>query len=123
MDKKTIVKSLKEASACIRKFESESKTLTDKLAKVDEEKQTLTKEAEALKLAMEMVLDVNTLNEISEKVALLKTKDLKVVREAMDLDLSKTAASIGELYDESGDSGVKTNDPIKAFYSILKGNK
>lgn len=122
MDKNVIVQSLKEASACIREFESESKTLKAKVAKVTKSNEELTKEAEALKMAMELVLDSSTIAEINEKLAMLKTKDLRVVREAMDLDFSKTAASIGELYDESGDSKIEMSNPTHAFYSILKGN-
>lgn len=121
MKKEIIIRSLKEASACIKRFEAESKELKEKVAKSGETVQTLNKEAEALKIAMELVLDEQTLEDINEKVALLKGKDLTVVREAMELDLTKKAGLIGEVYD--GANGVDTTDPLHAFYSILVGNK
>lgn len=123
MDRKQISQSLKEASSCIRKFEAESKTLKEKLAKSQETTSDLQKEAEALKIAMELILDEATLAEVNEKVAVLKTKDLKVVKEALELDLTKKTAGIGELYDSSGDARIDMSDPTQAFMAILKGNK
>lgn len=123
MDRKQVAQSLKEASSCIRKFEAESKTLKEKLAKSEETTTDLQKEAEALKIAMELILDEATLAEVTEKAAVLKTKDLKVVKEALELDLTKKTAGIGELYDSSGDALLDMSDPTQAFMAILKGNK
>lgn len=122
MKKELVVRSLKEASACIKRFEAESTTLKEKVAKVDQENGSLKKEAEALKIAMELVLDESTLAEVNEKFAAIKGKDLAVVREAMDLDLTKKVASLGELYSETT-PGPDMNNPLHAFYSILAGNK
>lgn len=122
MEKDVVVRSLKEASACIKQFEAESISLKEKVAKSDQKLASLTKEAEALKIAMELVLDESTLAEVNEKFASIKTKDLAVVREAMDLDLTKKVASMGELYNE-GKANLDLNDPLQAFYSILAGNK
>ncbi len=123
MNRKVITQSLKEASACIRKFESESKSLKEKVAASTETITSLRKEAEALKIAMELVLDEGTMSDITDKVATLQTKDLTVVREAMSLDLTRKTASMGDLYDSSGDSTLDMNNPVHAFLSVLKGNK
>lgn len=123
MKKELMIRSLKEASACIKGFEAESSVLKEKVAKVDKENNDLKKEAEALKIAMELVLDESTLAEVNEKFATIKSKDLAVVREAMDLDLTKKVASMGEVYSGAGKSGIDMNDPLQAFYSVLAGNK
>ena len=120
MQKEIIVRSLKEASACLKRFEAESVTLKDKVAKYKDENSALKKEAEALKIALELILDEQTLSDVNDKVALLKDKNLTVVREAMELDLTKKSASLGKLSDESISDNT---DPLHAFYSILAGNK
>lgn len=119
MKQSTFVNNLKEASSCIRKFEAESKDLKEKIARSGEDIARLNKEAEALKIAMELTLDDVMIQEVMDKFATLKTKDLNVVKEAMSLDLTKKTASIGDLYEEKTAS---TADPIKAFMSILSKN-
>lgn len=121
MKKELIVRSLKEASACIRQFEAESMTLKEKVAESGKASDQLKKEAEALKIAMELVLDEGTMQEVMDKFATIRGKDLSVVREAMDLDLTKKASAMGDLYE--ADSRSKTMDPVQAFYAILAGNK
>jgi len=111
------IRAIKEASACIKKFEAESATLKEKVAKSTAEVAKLNKEAEALKIAMELTLDDQTLSEVMDKFASIKEKDLNVVKEAMDLDLSKKTANIGALKED--DSRTSTIDPVKAFLNVL----
>ncbi|MBP5594679.1 MAG: hypothetical protein J6Y02_04795 [Pseudobutyrivibrio sp.] len=120
MKQSTFVRNLKEASSCIRKFEAESKTLKDDLAKANEKIASREKDAEALKLAMQLILDDKSIQDVMEKFAILKEKDLKVVKEAMELDLTKMA-SLGEVCDR--DSETASMDPVKAFMSVLRQNR
>ncbi len=118
MKNSTFVQNLKEASSCIKKFEAESKSLKESVAQANEKIARMDKEAEAMKLAMDLVLDDNLIDEVMNKFATLMTKDLSVVKEAMNLDLVKQA-SLGDVYDESEKAAA--TDPVKAFMAVLKG--
>ena len=120
MNTSTFVRNIKEASSCIKKFEAESKTLKDELAKANEKIASRDKDAEALKLAMQLSLDDKSIQDVMDKFAILKEKDLKVVKEAMELDLTKMA-SLGEVCDR--DSETAPMDPVKAFMSVLRQNR
>lgn len=113
------MKILKTASACLREFESERKILEEKIAKSNEEMAVKIKEEEALKIAMELVLDESTLKEVAEKAAALKKEDLVLVKKAMELDLTKKIASLGEVAETPEPKGY--TDPVFGFISILKG--
>ena len=122
MDKEIVNRSLKEASACIRKFEAESKALKAKVAQADNRVAELEKEAEATKIAFDMVLDESTKAELEDKIALLKTKDLGVVKAALELDITTKSASLGDLSDsDATESSPKS--PLQAFMAVLSGNK
>ena len=120
MNTSTFVRNIKEASSCIKKFEAESKTLKDELAKANEKIASRDKDAEALKLAMQLSLDDKSIQDVMDKFAILKEKDLKVVKEAMELDLTKMA-SLGEVCDR--DSETASMDPVRAFMSVLRQNR
>jgi hypothetical protein len=119
MKRGAVVNILKTASACLREFESERKIIEEKLAKSNEEVATKAKEAEALKIAMELVLDESTLKEVQEKAAALNKEDLTLVKKAMELDLSKKIASLGEVAETPESKGY--TDPVHGFISILRG--
>ena len=106
--KKSFTDLIKEASSCLRKFESESTQLKEKVAKLEAELELKTKEAEANKLAMEMVLDDDMAKEISEKAASLKTEDLAMVRKAIEYSQTKKLASLGEVEKSKGSDGALT---------------
>ena len=117
MDRAEIINNLKEASSCLKKYEAESKELKEKVAKADSAIAQLNKEAEALKIAMEMVLDDVAKKEVFDKFATWKNEDLTVVKKALELDLTKKTASLGDLYDS--DTRVSVSDPVKAFMSVF----
>ena len=117
MDTAEIINNLKEDYSCLKKYEAESKELKEKVAKADSAIAQLNKEAEALKIAMDMVLDEVAKKEVFDKFATLKNEDLTVVKKALDLDLTKKTASLGDLYDS--DTRVSVSDPVKAFMSVF----
>ena len=112
-DIKTVAKT---ASACIKRYEAESQTLKKKIAELSEENSNLKKKIASREMAEEMELDPDTKRSVDEKCATLLTKDLRVVREAMELDLTKKTATLGELGPDN-DNGY--TDPIKASIKAL----
>ena len=117
MKTSTFVNNLKEASSCLKKYEAESIVLKEKVAKADQALAQLNKEAEALKIAMDLVLDEASKQEVMDKFATLKGEDLTVVKKAMELDLTRKTASLGDVYDDS--SRTTASDPVRAFMAVL----
>jgi len=113
-----IQKALKTASAQLRKFESEADILKAKIAELNERIASSEKEARAKKIALQLTLDEDVIKDINEKAASLKNEDLTVVEKAMELDLTKKVASLGDLDDNEADK-----DPLKRIQDILLGKK
>ena len=111
----------KEASSRLMAYEAESRDLKQKVAAAGQKVAGLEKDAEALKIAMQLVLDDNTRREVEEKFAAIRTKDLNVVKEAMNLELSSfdKTASLGDLCDDP--NGLGSLDPARAFANVLMG--
>lgn len=115
--RKLIAAKCREASSRLMAYQAESKDLKQKVAAAGEKLASMEKDAEALKIAMELVLDEATRREVEEKYAAIKSKDLNVVREAMNLELlsSDKTASLGDVCD------TPVGDPLRAFASVLLG--
>ena len=112
---------IKEASSCIRKFESESAQLNEKIAKLEAELISKAKESEANKIAMVLILDDDVIKDINDKTAALKDEDLNVVKKALELDLTKKLASLGEVEKSKGsDSGLTPRELFNKSILSLK---
>lgn len=118
MNDPVIKKALKTASAQLRKFESETEILKAKIAELTGKLSDKDKDERAKKIALQLTLDEDVIKDINEKAASLKNEDLTVVEKAMELDLTKKVASLGELDDNEADK-----DPLKRFQEILLGKK
>lgn len=112
-------RNLKEASSRLVAYEAESKSLKQKVAAAGKKVANLEKDAEALKLAMELALNQSEIDSVNEKFAAIRNKDLKVVKEAINLELTSLdkTASLGDLCEDS--SGVGALDPVRAFAKVI----
>lgn len=113
-----IAANCKKVASRLMAFEAESKDLKEKVASFEQKVAGLEKDAEAMKLAMQLALSENDRREVEEKYASIRDKDLNVVKEAMNLGIlsSDKSASLGDLCNAPG------TDPERMFFKILTGN-
>jgi predicted ribosome quality control (RQC) complex YloA/Tae2 family protein len=113
-------RAMKTASAQIRKFESESQILKSKIAQLEEKLKDTEKEAEARKLALDLLLDEDTARMVQDKTASLKGKNLTVVKEAIAMGFGEKMASIGEVASTSSVAGIDSTNPVKAAIAMME---
>lgn len=108
---------LKEASQQLKGYEAESQQLKAKLAQIEEENAALKKQSEAMKIAMQLVLDASTMQELTDKSASLETENLEVVKAAINLGLDSKTASLGKV---SNRNNSAQKSPEQMFLEVLQ---
>lgn len=118
LGRQAIAENCKKVASRLMAYKAESQELKDKLASFQKKVADLEKDAEAVKLAMQLALSVNDQKEVEEKLAYIKTKDINVVKEAMNLGIlsSDKSASLGDLCENPN------ADPERMFFKILTSN-
>lgn len=114
-------KVLKKASELCRQFDAESRQLKAKIAELESKLDEQVKEAKVHDLALKLTLDDDTVKDITEKMAHLRSRNLDVVEEAIELGMTDKIASLGDVHDS--DEDVTDLSPEVQFLRALQGSR